>query len=139
MYAVEAARPCNTSDPVVEAQLAGLFTLDPLMLGVGLIVTLAVPAAEVQLPSVAVTVYEPVAATVTLEIEGFCWVLVNALGPFHAQVITPGVVVEAVRFKVLLEQTGLLLPAVGVTGVWLIVTFVVPAAEVQPLIVTVTL
>lgn len=63
----------------------------------------------------------------------------KVFGPLHAQVIAPAVVVAAVRFKVLPEHTGLLLPTVGVAGVSLMVTFVEPAAEVQPLMVTVTL
>lgn len=65
--------------------------------------------------------------------------LANPPGPFQAHVITPGVAVVAVSARVLPEQTGLLLPTVGVAGVWLIVTVVVPDAEVQPLMVTVTL
>lgn len=43
------------------------------------------------------------------------------------------------RLSVLPEYTGVLLEAVGVAGVLFITTAVVPAAEVQPPTVTVTL
>jgi hypothetical protein len=48
-------------------------------------------------------------------------------------------VVEAVRVNALPEQTGVFEEGVGVPGVWFTITVVVPAGEVQPLIVTVTL
>ena len=55
--------------------------------------------------------------------------------------MVPVVVVDAVKFNVAptLPQSGLLLPPVGVTGVWLISTATVPGADVQLLTVTVTL
>jgi hypothetical protein len=65
--------------------------------------------------------------------------LLKPFGPVHDQVIAPGLVVDAVRLSVLSEQTGELLPATGIAGVWCTTTFTVPAAEVQLLIVTVTL
>jgi hypothetical protein len=48
-------------------------------------------------------------------------------------------VVEADRVNALPEQTGVFEEGVGVLGVWFTITVVVPAGEVQPLIVTVTL
>lgn len=52
--------------------------------------------------------------------------------------MAPPVVVFAVRFNGFPEQTGELLPAMGMTGVSFITGVVVPAADVQPLMVTVT-
>lgn len=53
----------------------------------------------------------------------------------------PVVVVDAVKLRVAptLPHNGLLLPAVGVSGVWFINTETVPGAEVQLLTVTVTI
>lgn len=48
-------------------------------------------------------------------------------------------VVDALSDNIFPEQTGLLDDTTGVAGVSLTTTVVVPAAEVQPLIVTVTL
>ena len=48
-------------------------------------------------------------------------------------------VVFADKVRALPVQTGLLDPAVGVDGVSFMITVVVPAAEVQPFKVTVTL
>jgi hypothetical protein len=47
----------------------------------GLTTALTVPAALVQLPTVALTEYVPVAAVVALVIEGFCEDDVKPLGP----------------------------------------------------------
>lgn len=134
------ANPVNVIDPVAVAQFVGLLTLLPLMFGVGLIMTVVVPGAEGQLPTVvvAITEYTPASASVILLIDGFCVAFENPFGPVHAYV-TPGETVFAVKFNVPPEQTGELLPAVGVAGVGFTVTFTVPAAEVQLLSVAVTL
>jgi hypothetical protein len=47
----------------------------------GLIVTVVVPAAEEQVPTVAVTLYRPAALVVAFTIEGFWSVEVNPSGP----------------------------------------------------------
>ena len=70
-------------------------------------------------------------------IVGFCSVLANPFGPLQFQ-LTPAVEVVASRLISEPVQTGELLPAVGVTGVGFTVAFTVPAAEVHPLMVTVT-
>lgn len=50
--------PVNVIVPVALAQLVGLVALLPLILGVGLITTDVVPAAEGQLPTVVVAITE---------------------------------------------------------------------------------
>ena len=45
---------------------------------------------------------------------------------------------DAVKLKSIPTQIGLLFPATGATGVWFIVTLVVAAVLVQPLVVAVT-
>jgi hypothetical protein len=64
---------------------------------------------------------------------------VYVFGPLQLHVTGTMLVVDALSVNGLPEQTGLLELAIGVAGVSLITTFVVPADEVQPLIVTVTL
>jgi hypothetical protein len=81
-----------------------------------LITTSTLPAEELHPLAVTITRYVPLPATVTFEMMGFCWVLVNPLGPDQAYVILPVDVVLAVKFKVLPEHKGLLLEAVGVAG-----------------------
>lgn len=105
--------------------------------GVALMITAVVPAAEVHPLSVTVTLYVPVAAVVTEVMFGFCSDELKLFGPvqLYAAPTTAGVE----RLSVLPEQTGELLDAVGVDGVALIVTAVVPAADVHPPTVTVTL
>jgi hypothetical protein len=51
--------------------------------GVALIVTTVVANVLEHPPTVAVTEYVPLAAVVTLEIEGFCEEEVNPFGPVH--------------------------------------------------------
>src|SRR5436190_769693 len=68
---------------------------------------------------------------------GFWTDEVKPFGPVHVYVAPATAAVE--RFRVLPVHTGLLLEGVGVDGVALTTTFVVPAAEVQPLTVIVTL
>lgn len=68
---------------------------------------------------------------------GFCTAETNEFGPVQEYVAPATAGVE--RLMVLPVQTGVLLDAVGVAGVVLITTTVVPIAEVQPFVVTVTL
>jgi hypothetical protein len=73
---------------------------------------------------------------VALERVGFCRAEVKPLGPVHAYVApaTVGVLSEIVAPS----QYGPPFDAVGVAGMALTTTVVVPAAELQPLTVTVT-
>ena len=77
--------------------------------GAGFIVTTVVAGVPAQPFKVAVTEYVPDAAELALATDGFCKVDVNPLGPVHLYV-APATVV-AVKFRVLPEHTGLLLPA----------------------------
>src|SRR4029079_13316214 len=104
--------------------------------GVALTTTLVVPAAEVQPFTVTVTEYVPAAAVVVFGRVGFCSAEVKLFGSVHAYVAPLTVGVE--REIVAPAQYGPPLLAVGVAGVALTTTFVVPAADVQPLTVTVT-
>src|SRR3954467_8134640 len=78
----------------------------------------------------------PASAVVALERVGFCSAEVKPFGPVHAYVAPATVGVESEI--VAPSQYGPPLLAVGVAGVALTTTFVVPAAEVQPLTVIVT-
>src|SRR5436309_2483616 len=98
--------------------------------------TSGVPAAAMQTLTVTVTEYVPASARVALERVGFCSAEVKPFGPVHAYVAPATVGVE--RAIVPPEQYGPPLDVVGVAGVGLTTTFVVPAAEVQPLTVTIT-
>ena len=98
--------------------------------------TIVVPAAEVQPLTVTVTEYVPASAVVALERVGFCSAEVKPFGPVHAYVAPATVGVESAI--VAPAQYGPLFDAVGVAGIGLTTTLVVPAAEVQPLTVTVT-
>src|SRR5919205_543180 len=104
--------------------------------GVALTTTLVVPAAEVQPLTVTVTEYVPPSATVALARVGFCSDEVKPFGPVHAYVApaTAGVESEIVPPW----QYGPPFEAVGVAGMGLTTTSVVPAAEGQPFTVTVT-
>jgi hypothetical protein len=104
--------------------------------GAGLTTTVVVPAAEVQPLTVTVTEYVPASATVALERVGFWSAEVKPFGPVHAYVApaTVGVLSEIVEPA----QYGPPFDAAGVAGAGLTTTLVVPAAEVQPLTVTVT-
>ena len=104
--------------------------------GTGLTVTLVEPAAEVQPFTVTVTKYVPASAAVAPERVGFCSADVKPFGPVHEYVAPETVGVESEM--VLPAQYGPPLLAVGVAGIAFTTTFVVPAAEVQPLTVTVT-
>jgi len=78
----------------------------------------------------------PPSAVVALECVGFCADDVKPFGPVHEYVAPETVGVESEIVPP--AQYGPPLLAVGVAGVALTTTFVVPAAEVQPLTVTVT-
>jgi hypothetical protein len=77
-----------------------------------------------------------IAVVALVETVGFCAEDVKLFGP--VQLYVAPLTVGVLRLKVVPEQTGLLLLAVGVAGVELTVTVVEPAAEAQPLTVTVT-
>jgi len=95
-----------------------------------------VPATEVQPFALAVTEYVPVAALVALAMVGFCSAEVNPFGPVH-EYVAPATVV-ALSWTVAPEQYGPVFDAVGVAGLGLTTTLVVPAAELQPFTVTIT-
>jgi len=78
----------------------------------------------------------PASAVVAPERVGFCCDEVKPFGPLHAYVALATVGVES--WMVAPSQYGPSLLAVGVAGAGLTTTLVVPAAEVQPLTVTVT-
>ena len=86
--------------------------------------------------TVTVTEYVPASAVVALERVGFWSAEVKPFGPVQAYVAPATVGVESAM--VAPSQYGPPFDAVGVAGVGLTMTFVVPAAEVQPLTVTVT-
>src|SRR5881394_2025631 len=93
--------------------------------GVGLTMTPVVPAAEVQPLTVTVTEYVPASAVVAFARVGFCSAEVKPFGPVHAYVALATVGVE--RKIVCPAQYGPPFEAVGVAGVVLTTTFVVPA------------
>src|SRR5947207_8665395 len=104
--------------------------------GIGLTVTFVVPAAEAQPLTVTVTEYVPASAVVAFERVGFCCAEVKPFGPVHAYVALA--TVGVLSWIVAPSQYGPPLVAVGVAGVALTTTFVLPAALVQPLTVMVT-
>src|SRR3954453_14309716 len=104
--------------------------------GVALTTTFVVPAAEVQPLTVIVTEYVPASAVVAFGRVGFCSAEVKPFGPIQEYVAPLTVGVESAI--VAPWQYGPPFVAVGVAGVALTMTEVVPAAEVQPLTVTVT-
>ena len=104
--------------------------------GVAFTTTLVVPAAEVRPLTVMVTEYVPASAVVALLRVGFWSTEVKPFGPVHEYVAPATVGVESVI--VAPSQYGPPFEAVGVAGVAFTTTFVVPAAEVQPLTVIVT-
>src|SRR4029077_6453414 len=104
--------------------------------GVALTTTFVVPAAEVQPLTVIVTEYVPASVSVAFARVGFCCAEVKPFGPVH-EYVAP--LTNAVESEIVAPvQYGPPLLAVGVAGVALMTTFVVPAAEVQPLTVIVT-
>src|SRR6185369_13388876 len=104
--------------------------------GVGLTTTVVVPAAEGQPLTVMVTEYVPASAVVAFVRVGFCSDDVKPFGPVHEYVAPATVGVDSVIVPPV--QYGPLFDAVGVAGIGLTTTDVVPAAEVQPVTVTVT-
>ena len=86
--------------------------------------------------TVTVTEYVPASAAVAFERVGFCRADVKPFGPVQAYVapLTVGVESEIVAPA----QYGPPFDALGVAGIALTTTLVVPAAEVQPLTVMVT-
>jgi len=104
--------------------------------GIGLTVTVTVPAGPVHPATVAVTEYVPLAAVVAFAMEGFCDEEEKPFGPVH-EYVAPTILL-AVKFKVLPAQIGELLPAVGAAGIALTVTVTVPAGPVHPATVAVT-
>src|SRR5436309_6328436 len=104
--------------------------------GVALTTTFVVPAAEVQPLTATVTEYVPASAVVALERVGFWSADVKPFGPVH-EYVAPGTV--GVESEIVApSQYGPPFDAVGVAGIAFTITFVVPAAYVQPLTVTVT-
>jgi hypothetical protein len=104
--------------------------------GDGFTTTFVVPAADVQPFTGTVTEYVPASAVVEFDRLGFCDDEVNPFGPVHEYV--PPLTVGVDNAIVLPAQYGPPFDAVGVAGTVLTTTFVVPAADVQPLTVTVT-
>jgi hypothetical protein len=104
--------------------------------GIALTTTEVVPAAEGQPLTVTVTEYVPASAVVAEERVGFWSAEVKPFGPVHEYVAPLTVGVESAM--VAPAQYGPPFEAVGVAGVALTTTEVEPAADVQPLTVTVT-
>ena len=100
--------------------------------GVVLTTTVAVPATEVQPPTVTVKLYVPAIAAVTPVRVGFCVLLLYEPGPVHAHVapLTAGVL----RLSDCPVQAGELVVTLGVEGVGL--TVMVIALDVAGLPVT---
>src|SRR6266704_1204973 len=103
--------------------------------GVALTTTFVVPAAEVQPFTVTVTEYVPASAIVAFARVGFCNAEVKPFGPVHAYVALATVGVKS--WIVAPSQYGPPLLAVGVAGVALTMTVVLPAPEVGQFTVTV--
>ena len=104
--------------------------------GVAFTTTLVVPAADVHPFSVSVTLYIPPSASAEEATVGFCADAVNPFGPVHVYV---PVVAEEERLIGFPVHTGELEETEGAAGVAFTTTFVVPADEVHPLSVMVTL
>ena len=115
---------------------SGLLLLAVGAAGIGFTTTVTVPDTPVHPATVAVTEYVPEAATVAAAIVGFCKVEEKLFGPVH-EYVAPAIVL-AVRVNVEPAHKGLLLPAVGATGLGLTTTTVVPAGPGHPATVAVT-
>src|ERR1043165_7795781 len=102
--------------------------------GVGLTTT-AVEAGELAQPLLAITVYVPAASPVTFAMNGFCNVDVKEFGP--VQLYVAPAMDDADKKSISPVHTGVLEPAVGLTGAVFTDTATVPAALVQPATVTV--
>ena len=88
--------------------------------GIGLIVTLTVPAALVHPFTVCVTEYKPAARVVAPTMVGFCRLEVKVFGPVQLYEFAP--FGSAVRFRFDPAHNDELLPALGAAGVGLTVT-----------------
>jgi hypothetical protein len=104
--------------------------------GVALTTTFVVPAADGQPFTLIVTEYVPASATVALLRVGFWSDETKPFGPVHEYVAPATVGVDSAMVPPV--QYGPPFDAVGVAGIGLTTTFVVPAVEVQPFTVTVT-
>jgi hypothetical protein len=104
--------------------------------GIGFTATFVVPAADVQPFTVTVTEYVPASAVVALGRVGFWSAEVKPFGPVQAYVAPATAGVE--REMVEPVQYGPPFDGVGVAGVALTTTLVVPAAEGQPFTVMAT-
>src|SRR5436305_1737511 len=118
--------PAQYGPPLLAAGVAGM----------ALMTTLVLPAAEVQPLTVMVTEYVPASVVEALARVGLCCAEVKPFGPVHAYVApaTAAVLSEIVAPA----QYGPPLFAVGVAGIALTTTLVLPAAETQALTVMVT-
>src|SRR5438270_9815023 len=117
--------PSQYGPPLVAVGVAGMV----------LTTTFVVPAAEVQPFTVIVTEYVPASAVVAFARAGFCCDEVKLFGPVH-EYVAP--LTKAVDSEIVApSQYGPPLLALGVAGVALTTTCVVPMAEVQPLTVIV--
>jgi len=81
-----------------------------------LIITVVVPAEDVQPLIVTATLYVPLAAVVTFVMEGSSRLLVKPFGPVHVKVAVPVAVLVAFKFNVDPLQSALLLVAFGAEG-----------------------
>ena len=104
--------------------------------GVAFTTTFVVPAADVHPLTVTVTEYVPASPSAAFARVGFCAEEVKLFGPVHEYVAPLTVGVKS--WMVAPTQYGPPFVAVGVAGVALTTTFVVPAALVHPLTVIVT-
>jgi hypothetical protein len=120
----------------VEPEHKGPLLLATGAAGVALITTVVVPATLPHPLTDTATEYVPLAAVVTLLIDGFCEDDVNVFGPDH-EYVAP-VIVLAVRFNTWPLHTGVLLPTVGAVGIGFTVTLTIPAGPAHPATVTLT-
>jgi len=124
----------------VDSEIVPPAQYGPLLEGTGaaggaLTTTVVSPAAEVQ-PLNTVTEYVPASASVAFARVGFCSDDVKPFGPVHAYV-APGT--AAVDSEIVPPaQYGPPFAGTGVAALVLTTTFVLPASEVQPLVVTMT-
>src|SRR3954447_25831943 len=123
------------SEIVAPSQYGPPFDADGVA-GTGLTMTVVVPAAEGQPLAVIVTEDVPASAVVALERVGFCRDDAKSFGPVQAYVAPETNGVDSAI--VAPSQYGPPFDAVGVAGIGLTTTVVVPAAEGQPLTVIVT-
>jgi hypothetical protein len=109
----------------------------PVIVGVVFTETTVVPTALVHPFVVIVKLYVPAIAVVAPVLVGFCAEDENEEGP--VQLYVAPATAEVDKLIVFVAQTGELLEAVGIPGVELTTTAVIPAPLVQPFVVTITL